>query len=103
MSPEGQSAISAGLDRRPLLWDLESGQPLGPPLSQQQAWRGVAFDPTGKTAAAVGHSADVSLWPANPETWVTLACRRANRNLTKDEWVAYWGNEPFRKTCSQFP
>ncbi len=31
------------------------------------------------------------------------ACRRLPRNLTREEWPLYLGNEPYRKTCPNLP
>lgn len=41
----------------------------------------------------------VILWYWNPTDWVTEACHRLSRNLTPDEWMIYFGNEPYRPTC----
>ena len=44
------------------------------------------------------------LWNIDPSTWPAVACQRAGRNLTPDEWTRYMpADEPYRSTCPQFP
>jgi WD40 repeat protein len=102
LSPDGGTLASAGLDRRVVLWDVESGQALGPALSQDQAWRSVAFNPAGSIAAAVGHGSRINVFQTTTRSWREIACRRANRNLTRQEWSEYFGSEPYRETCGGF-
>lgn len=35
--------------------------------------------------------------------WKRLACRIANRNLTRQEWRQYLGDLPYQKTCPGLP
>ena len=32
-----------------------------------------------------------------------IACQRAGRNFTKEEWAQYFPNDPYRLTCEQWP
>jgi class 3 adenylate cyclase/tRNA A-37 threonylcarbamoyl transferase component Bud32/WD40 repeat protein len=44
------------------------------------------------------------LWNTDMSTWPVVACQRAGRNLTPDEWRRYMpSDEPHRSTCPQFP
>jgi hypothetical protein len=44
------------------------------------------------------------LWNTDTSTWPAVACQRAGRNLTPDEWSRYMPtDEPYRPTCPQFP
>lgn len=101
LSADEASLASAGLDRHVMLWDVQGGRPTGQPLtlSAAQAWRAVAFSPSGGTLAAVGSRGNVTRWPLSPATWLDLACRTANRNLTEPEWSVYFPGEVYRKTC----
>jgi WD40 repeat protein len=42
-------------------------------------------------------------WYVRMEDLLDEACRRAPRNLTKNEWNQYFGNEPYRSTCLNLP
>lgn len=42
-------------------------------------------------------------WDINQASWQSRACSIANRNLTRDEWKQYLGDEPYNKTCSDLP
>ncbi len=91
--------------------DAASGQPLGPPIVwaarvDEYVYLGgylpnwdlsdrhlLAPDPEG-----------LRLWNIDPATWPAVACERAGRNLTRDEWSRYMpAGEPYRPTCPQFP
>lgn len=45
------------------------------------------------------HDEYVSVWAWQPADLIALACTRVQRNLTKEEWKQYLGNEPYRATC----
>jgi hypothetical protein len=45
----------------------------------------------------------VFLWDIDFESWKSRACRRANRNLTLEEWRRFFGEEPYRATCPELP
>jgi hypothetical protein len=45
----------------------------------------------------------VVVWDLNPADWPVAACLAAGRNLSKAEWVASFGDEPYRVTCEQWP
>jgi hypothetical protein len=42
-------------------------------------------------------------WNLHPEGWVKKACDLVKRNFTLLEWQQYFPNEPYRKTCEQWP
>jgi hypothetical protein len=85
------------------LWwyDVASGQPIGEPL---------AGDPNGFSVDlllqdVVASSAEgLRVWNFDIATWPDLACRRAARNLTVEEWNRYLPRgEPYRATCAGYP
>ena len=42
-------------------------------------------------------------WDLDPETMAGAACDLAGRNLSRAEWATYLGDQPYRRTCPQFP
>jgi len=63
----------------------------------------VAFSPDGKllATASADNTARLSFW--RPEDMIAVACSRLNRNLTREEWKQYLGDESYHKTCANLP
>jgi len=43
------------------------------------------------------------VWLWRPEDLIAEACARLPRNLTREEWQQYIGDEPYRPTCPNLP
>jgi WD40 repeat protein len=73
-SADGKVLLSAGADNFARLWDLATGQSLGPPLAHANGAYAVALSPDGTTAATGGADPTVPLWD--------LATRRPRLHLS---------------------
>ena len=107
-SPDGRTlAVSAGGKGGGgtfTVWDIARAERLGPPMPWPDGRSfALAFDPDGRTVATGSEDGRLVLWNVDPASWRKLACRIANRNLTHAEWTQFVGQEPYRRTCAQWP
>jgi len=105
-SPDGKMLVSGSWDDTVRLWDVSNPQmpkALGVLVGHAYNVSSVAFSPDGKTLASGSWDKTIILWDVDPESWQAHACQIAGRNLTRAEWQQYIGDEPYRKTCEQWP
>lgn len=99
--------FSASLDKSLRIWNLSNNAEISRITSRYQIWTSV-LTPDGKQVAFAGSTdndanASVQFAYFNPPDLVSAACARATRNLTTDEWTRFFGNEPYRRTCTNLP
>ena len=102
-SPNGELMASAGADKRLLMWVL--GNPGDLPITMQNnagfVWD-IAFTKSSDYLIAACSESEVRVWPTNPSLLAEKICPQLKRNMTKDEWVKYVGEEddiPYESTC----
>ena len=65
-SPDGQRLATASRDNTVRLWDADTGQPVGDPLTGHSDWVcSVAFSPDGHRLASASADNTVRLWDAD--------------------------------------
>jgi len=52
---------------------------------------------------AVSNPLNVDVWLLRMRDLIQLACNSVDRNLTRQEWKDYMGDQPYRVTCSNLP
>jgi WD40 repeat protein len=101
-SPDGQWLATGSGDTR--LWDMQN--PTADPVilsGHEFGVSSVAFSPDGHWLATGSHDTTVRLWNMHLSDLLNLTCRYAGRNFTAAEWQHYFGDEPYRQTCPQWP
>jgi WD40 repeat protein len=104
VSPDYLTLASGDEYGRLQLWDMTSWLPLGPPLiAHYTDIYNLSFNRSGSILVSGDNGGNVVLWDTVLEHWIVQACRRANRNLTQQEWQHYFGDEPYQATCPDLP
>jgi WD40 repeat protein len=107
---EGDTLFSIGVDGQIILWDVAAnsptfGQPYGPPIvgPQLRNFPPISFSLDNRRLAAGKRDGSIILWNLDFDSWRSLACWRAGRNLTQEEWRQFFGEEPYHQTCPELP
>jgi len=100
-SPDGKYFATCSRDRTARLWEAATGRELAR-IAHERGVRTVTFSPNGRYVA-IASQADAWVWLWRPEDLIAEACNHLTRNLTREEWRAYLGDEPYRKTCPELP
>jgi WD40 repeat protein len=106
-SPDGKALASGTADGAINLWDATNPRAPtrldAPLLGHSAGIFSVAFSPDGKTLASGSADSTIFLWNIDLKSWQARACQMAGRNFTHAEWVQYFGDEAYHKTCEQWP
>lgn len=105
-SPDGK-ILSSTADRDPLirLWDVDGSGVFDTVLKgNQTSITSMVFSGDSKLLVSGGDDGLIVLWDLSETSWRERACRMANRNLTKEEWIDYVGeSKPFEMLCPTTP
>jgi WD40 repeat protein len=107
-SPDGKTLVEPG-DKQLTFWDLATRQPWTIPLEDE--FQTLTFSGNGKLLAVAGTKGKdpeskigvIKLYNLDTSSWPGIACRIANRNLTRREWRAYMGDLPYQPVCPNLP
>ena len=99
--PRGEILASADGRGYLHLWDVASRRVFKQVLHWENGFRDLAFHPQGDFIVAGDSQGNLVVWDigVSPES----LCQQANRNFSQTEWVQYFPEEPYRKTCPQLP
>lgn len=98
----GDVLASLGSDGDARLWDADTWQPVGLPLTEEHYWGFLAGRPDELAVwfeGADGGDGRVRRLPLRPGAWVQRACSLVSRQLTPNEWDVIHPDQRWRETC----
>jgi WD40 repeat protein len=114
-SPDSRWLVIGGFENVIRLWDLSARNPSGQSLEllSDTSVYVIAMDPQGQFLASGTRDPNkrgenspdnpVRLWSIDTESLYQAACQSTGRNFTSAEWDFYFPDEPYHKTCDQWP
>lgn len=102
-SPDGKLLASAGLDRKLQMWvvDHEEDLPIVMDNNNGNVWH-IAFAKGSDYLLASCNNGEVRVWPTDTKMLAEQVCPLLKRNMTKEEWRIYVGDESeiqYESTC----
>jgi len=91
-SPDGRLIASAGLDRRLIMWVLETPEDLPIVMDNNTGfiWD-ISFTRESDHLVAACSESEIRVWPTAPSLLAEKICPQLSRNMTQDEWKKYVG------------
>ena len=107
-SPDGRylaTQARSGQNEMVWVWDWMQGRPLVQ-LNPGNNIYDLRFTPDGSRVVTGGGDKTVRLWLWRADDLIADACARLERNLTREEWRTFLGDEPYdddKRTCPNLP
>ena len=99
-SPDSTVLASGHVDGMVRLWEIATGREIARLKHHIDVVSALAFSPSGDSLISAGYDGSAVAWRARPADLIAEACARLTRNLTRDEWQLYLGDEEHRPTCA---
>ena len=99
-APDGRTLATSSDTGRVELFDVESREPIGPPLSGvDDQWVTGRFTPDGDHLLALYTNGRAMRWTVDPASWARQACAITGGGLTREQWDAVVPEEDYRQVC----
>lgn len=98
-SPAGRHLATGAADGTVSLWDASKGDEVTRTMHDGGV-HSVVFSPDGKYLATASEDKTTRIWVWRQADLMALACSRLSRNLTREEWHAYFPGKLYRRTCA---
>lgn len=104
-SPDGKLLASAGLDKKLQMWvvDHEEDLPIVMDNNNGNVWR-IDFANGSDYLLGSCNNGEIRVWPTNIKMLADQLCPLLSRNITKEEWRTYIGDEKevkYEETCTK--
>jgi Tol biopolymer transport system component len=98
-SPDAERIVTASDDGTARVWDAESGAELAVLTGHVARVAQVAWSPDGQRIATASDDGTARIYYLPNDDLLAVACQRAVRNMSEEEWKRYMGDLPYRETC----
>jgi hypothetical protein len=100
---DGQVLMASGQEELVELYDTATWTRLAeiPAAAREGDYEGW-LRPDGKAVAINGEHGVVE-WTLDPRKLAAAACEVAGRNMTRAEWATYLPDQPYQRTCPDYP
>jgi WD40 repeat protein len=87
-SRDGHRIFSGSIDDTLRVWDADTGQPLGRPLTGHTATViSISLSPDGNSMVSGSFDETLRLWPTPAqEEWPNLLCNKLTENMSHNQW-----------------
>jgi WD40 repeat protein len=103
-SPDQLSLISGGADKSIIWWNLDTHMMIGKfNTSDSSPVTHLTFGADHQSIVSGSAAGNIFLWRIDSDQLIFFACEIAGRNLTNAEWEQFFPQEPYHRTCSQWP
>jgi len=103
ITPDGRWLITGSRDFTLRLWDLNTADPSINSLVFPGVNIPTSLESDNDWLVIGSQDRKVRVWPLNLTRLYEMACILAGRNLTQVEWNQYFSDEPYNRTCPQWP
>jgi WD40 repeat protein len=100
---DGNRILTASADGTARVWDAETGEELVTLSGHKGAVEQAVWSGDESRILTVGADGTVHQWYTQMEDLLETACLRTPRNMTREEWRRFMGNEEYRATCPDLP